>query len=58
VIVCSAANDDLLQKQEFKTDLGVRILLKPFRIDVREELVEEMLALGSRSELAMAIDSD
>jgi DNA-binding NtrC family response regulator len=58
VIVCSAAHDDLLHKQEFLTDLGVRILLKPFRIEALEDLVEEMLALGSRSEVISAVESD
>lgn len=48
VIVCSAAHDDLLRKQEFLTNLGVRILLKPFRVEMLLELVEEMLALGTR----------
>lgn len=51
VIVCSAAHDDLLRKQEFLTDLGVRILLKPFKIEMLLELVEEMLAFGTRDQV-------
>lgn len=43
VIVCSAAHDDLLRKQQFLTDLGVRILLKPFEIDTLLASVHSML---------------
>lgn len=56
VIVCSAAHDDLLRKQEFLVDLGVRILLKPFRVEMLEAMVQEMLALGSRDEVTAAPD--
>lgn len=58
VIVCSAAHDDLLRKHEFLTDLGVRILLKPFRINTLEALVKVVLALGTRSEVISAAESD
>ena len=58
VIVCSAAHDDLLRKQEFLTDLGIRILLKPFRVEMLEDLVEDMLALGTRSEVILATEHD
>lgn len=57
VIVCSAAHDDLLHKQEFLVDLGVRILLKPFRVEMLEAMVEDMLALGTRAEVTASPDS-
>jgi CheY-like chemotaxis protein len=56
VIVCSAAHDDLLRKQEFLIDLGVRILLKPFRVDMLEAMVKEMLQLGTRDEVTASTD--
>jgi CheY-like chemotaxis protein len=54
VIACSAAHDDLLKKQEYLDELGIRILLKPFKVEILLSLVEEMLAVGSPDDVIRA----
>ena len=58
VIFCSAAHDDLLHKQQFLSKLGVRILLKPFRVETLQEMVTDTLTLAPRSEVILAPTPD